>query len=231
MRYDCDVLVIGAGHAGCEAALAAARVGCDAVLLTGNLDSVAQMSCNPAIGGLAKGQLVREIDALGGAMGRVIDRTGIQFKMLNRSRGPAVWSPRAQADKRAYQVEMRRVVERAPRVELRQGIAETLLVEAGRVFGAVTGTGQEIRARAVIVCTGTFLNGLIHIGLKSFPGGRNGEIAAGGLSASLRALGFPIARLKTGTSPRLAVASADFGETEIQWATPSRARSRTFRSP
>ena len=217
MSYDCDVLVIGAGHAGCEAALAAARLGCDTILLTGNLDSVAQMSCNPAIGGLAKGQLVREIDALGGAMGRVIDRTGIQFKMLNRSRGPAVWSPRAQADKRAYQAEMRRVVERAPGVELRQGLAEGLIVEGGRVLGVMTGTGGELRARAVVVCTGTFLNGLIHIGLKSFPGGRNGEIATGGISASLRELGFPVARLKTGTSPRLALQSADFEQTEIQW--------------
>lgn len=217
MKRDCDVLVIGAGHAGCEAALAAARLGCETLLLTGNLDSVAQMSCNPAIGGLAKGQLVRELDALGGAMGRVIDRTGIQFKMLNRSRGPAVWSPRAQADKRAYQLDMRRVVERAPGVELRQGLAESLLVEGGRVAGAVTGSGREIRAGAVVICTGTFLNGLIHIGMRSFSGGRNGEIAAGGLSASLSELGFPIARLKTGTSPRLSLASADLDQLEPQW--------------
>ncbi len=217
MKRDCDVLVIGAGHAGCEAALAAARLGCETLLLTGNLDSVAQMSCNPAIGGLAKGQLVRELDALGGAMGRVIDRTGIQFKMLNRSRGPAVWSPRAQADKRAYQVEMRRVVERAERVQFRQGLAEALLVDGGRVVGVVTGTGGEIRAAAVIICTGTFLNGLIHIGMRSFSGGRNGEIAARGLSDSLTELGFPIARLKTGTSPRLSLASAEVDQLKAQW--------------
>jgi len=218
------VLVIGAGHAGCEAALAAARLGCEVLLVTGSLESVAQMSCNPAIGGLAKGQLVREIDALGGAMARVIDRTGIQFKMLNRSRGPAVWSPRAQADKRAYREEMRRVVERTPRVRLMEGIAQAFLVEgegrrsgSRKVVGVVTEAGAELHARAVVGCTGTFLNGLIHIGLQSFPGGRRGERAASGLSDSLRELGYPIARLKTGTSPRLDIRSADFAQTETQW--------------
>ncbi|MBI5836367.1 MAG: tRNA uridine-5-carboxymethylaminomethyl(34) synthesis enzyme MnmG [Candidatus Eisenbacteria bacterium] len=262
----CDVLVIGAGHAGCEAALASARLGCATILLTGNLDSVAQMSCNPAIGGLAKGQLVREIDALGGAMGRVIDRTGIQFKMLNRSRGPAVWAPRAQADKRAYQVEMRRVVEAAPGLELREGlgvslrtgpggaiegamvvpghgeislaglanVADAAVSGAGRADAAPPGVrrqapetagdssaapapGYLLRARAVILCTGTFLNGLIHIGLESFPGGRRGDPAAFGLSDSLRELGYPIARLKTGTPPRLEAASVDFSSLEAQW--------------
>src|SRR5678810_1158619 len=167
-----DVIVIGAGHAGCEAASAAARLGAQTALVTMNLDLIGQMSCNPAIGGIAKGHLVREIDALGGIMGRVIDRTGIQFRLLNRSRGPAVQSPRAQADRSLYRTEMRRVLEATPNLSLRQGKVVDLIIENRRIVGIELEDGRTFGAKAVVVATGTFLNGLIHPGRRTYPGGR-----------------------------------------------------------
>jgi len=198
-----DVIVIGAGHAGCEAALATARIGLATLLLTANLDTVAQMSCNPAIGGLAKGQLVREIDALGGEMARCIDRTGIQFRLLNRSKGPAVRSSRAQADRCRYRRHMKRVLEEQDNLDLKQAIAERILVENGRVCGVETEHGARHPSRTVIVTTGTFLRGLMHVGLTQQEGGRAGDVCVKGLSTSLESLGIRLGRLKTGTPPRL----------------------------
>jgi tRNA uridine 5-carboxymethylaminomethyl modification enzyme len=198
-----DVVVIGAGHAGCEAASAAARLGAQTALVTLNLDLIGQMSCNPAIGGIAKGHLVREIDALGGIMGRVIDRTGIQFRLLNRSRGPAVQSPRAQADRSLYRREMRRTLEATPNLHLRQGLVTELIVEDDRIHGIELQDTRRIGAAAVVVATGTFLNGLIHAGRRSYAAGRAGEPASIELAESLKRLGFPVGRLKTGTPPRL----------------------------
>ncbi len=205
-----DVLVIGAGHAGCEAAHAAAMIGASTAIVTFNLDLIAQMSCNPAIGGIAKGHLVREIDALGGLMGRVIDETGIQFRMLNRSRGPAVQAPRAQADRALYRQQMRRELEAIPNLALRQGEVVKLLVENEQIVGVELMDSRLIGARAVVVTTGTFLNGLIHIGEKRFSSGRSGELPSIKLAEHLRELGFRIARLKTGTPPRLDARSIEF---------------------
>jgi tRNA uridine 5-carboxymethylaminomethyl modification enzyme len=221
------VIVVGAGHAGTEAALAAARIGAHVALLTTNLDTVGQMSCNPAIGGVAKGQIVREIDALGGAMGLAIDRTGIQFRMLNRRKGPAMHSPRAQADKKAYQHEIKRIVEEQPRVELRQEIVVDLLVETAsgggangaartRVVGVSVGGGAEYRARAVVLTTGTFLSAIMHTGETKTAGGRAGEGTTTGISAALARLGFQLARFKTGTPPRLNGRTIDYDRTELQ---------------
>ncbi|MEI6633444.1 MAG: tRNA uridine-5-carboxymethylaminomethyl(34) synthesis enzyme MnmG [Chlamydiota bacterium] len=199
--YDC--IVIGGGHAGCEAALAAARMGCSVLMLTGNLDAIARMSCNPAIGGIAKGHLVREIDALGGEMGKNTDVTGIQFKVLNRKKGPAVWSSRAQADKLAYSARMKRVLEEQAGLDLKQEMAARIMTADGSANTVECLTGNTYHSAAVIVATGTFLNGLIHIGESSFSAGRAGESAAVELAASLQGLGFQMGRLKTGTPPRL----------------------------
>ncbi|HEX8136422.1 MAG TPA: tRNA uridine-5-carboxymethylaminomethyl(34) synthesis enzyme MnmG [Pyrinomonadaceae bacterium] len=211
-----DVLVIGAGHAGCEAASAAARLGAQTALVTLNLDLIGQMSCNPAIGGIAKGHLVREIDALGGIMGRVIDRTGIQFRLLNRSRGPAVQSPRAQADRSLYRKEMRRTLEATPNLHLRQGLVVDLIIDNGRIEGVELQDTRRFRARSVVVATGTFLNGLIHTGRRTHTAGRAGEPASIELAESLKHLGFPVGRLKTGTPPRLDGRTIDWDAFEPQ---------------
>ncbi len=211
-----DVIVIGAGHAGCEAASASARLGAETALVTINLDLIGQMSCNPAIGGIAKGHIVREIDALGGIMGRVIDRTGIQFRLLNRSRGPAVQSPRAQADRSLYRVEMRRVLEATPNLHLRQGVVVDLIIDKNTIVGLELQDTRRLRAKAVIIATGTFLNGKIHTGQKSFSAGRSGEPATIELAESLKKLGFPVGRLKTGTPPRLDSRTIDWDAFEAQ---------------
>src|SRR5262249_21090450 len=211
-----DVVVIGAGHAGCEAAHAAARMGLNTALCTMNADLIAQMSCNPAIGGIAKGHLVREIDALGGVMGRAADEAGIQFRLLNTSRGPAVWSPRAQADKAGYRYVMRRILEQTPNLFIKQAEVTEILFEESRVTGVELLDGRRVAARAVILTTGTFLNGLIHIGEKRFTAGRSGEPASIALANSIRALNFNWGRLKTGTPPRLDRRSIDFSKFQAQ---------------
>ncbi len=212
-----DVIVVGGGHAGCESSLAVSRMGFKSLLLTMNLDTIAQMSCNPAIGGLAKGHIVREIDALGGEMAKVTDRTGIQFRLLNTRKGPAVQAPRAQADKKLYQFTMKKVLEDQEGLDVKQEIVEEILVENGKVYGVLCQAGLRYKAKIVIITTGTFLNGLIHIGLTSFPAGRMGEFPAVKLSDSLRSLGFEIKRLKTGTPPRINKRSIDFSKVEAQF--------------
>jgi tRNA uridine 5-carboxymethylaminomethyl modification enzyme len=211
-----DVLVIGAGHAGCEAAHIAAKMGAETLLLTMNLDTIGKMSCNPSVGGTAKGHIVREIDALGGLMGKVADRRSIQFRMLNASKGPSVRSPRSQADKAAYALEMKHRLEKTPRLEIQQGTTESLLVEGGKVVGVTTQEGIEYRAKTVILSSGTFMRGLLHIGETKLSGGRGGDKAATGLSPCLEALGFRLGRLKTGTPPRINRRSIDFSKCEEQ---------------
>ena len=227
-----DIIVVGAGHAGCEAALAGARMGLATLVLTMNLDTIGQMSCNPAIGGIAKGHLVKEIDALGGEMGRAIDETAIQMRTLNDSRGPAVRATRAQADRVLYRLRMKRTLEESPNIYIRQGTAESILTSAGAAIGVRLSTGEELRSRAVIITAGTFLKGLMHIGLDSFPGGRAGDLASMGLSDSLASLGLKLGRLKTGTCPRLDSRSIDYSKTALQeLQTPSEFRPFSFTSP
>lgn len=232
-----DVIVIGAGHAGCEAALAAARSGLSTLVLTINLDTIGQMSCNPAIGGIAKGHLVKEIDALGGEMARAIDDTAIQMRTLNDSKGPAVRATRAQADRALYRQRMKRALEGTPGIHLREGVVEAILTGTGQdnalyAKGVCLSTGEELRAGSVIVTTGTFLKGLIHMGSKSFPGGRAGDPASASLSGSLASLGLRLGRLKTGTCPRLDKRSIDYSKTvrqELQ--DPAEFKPFSFSSP
>jgi tRNA uridine 5-carboxymethylaminomethyl modification enzyme len=212
-----DVIVIGAGHAGVEAALAAARMGCQTLLLTMNVDSIGQMSCNPAIGGLGKGHLVREIDALGGEMAKATDLTGLQFRMLNTKKGPAVWSPRAQCDKKAYQFRLKWICESEPNLDVKQGQSSKILHNNGEAFGVETNLEVQYHGQTVVVTTGTFLRGLMHIGSNQQSGGRAGDSAAMNLSGSLKELGLELARLKTGTPPRLLRRSIDFSKTEPQF--------------
>ena len=219
-----DVIVAGGGHAGCEAALACARMGMSTLLLTINLDTIAQMSCNPAIGGMAKGHLVREIDALGGEMAKVTDRTTIHFRMLNTRKGPAVRAPRAQCDKKAYQFTSKQALERQANLDVKQSLVTGLLTQNQKAVGVATGTNVRYSGKAVILCAGTFLNGVIHVGLDSFPSGRAGEVSAVELSENLRSLGFAIGRLKTGTPPRLHARTIDFSRVVEQPPDPQPGR-------
>ncbi|KJS33495.1 MAG: tRNA uridine 5-carboxymethylaminomethyl modification protein [Desulfatitalea sp. BRH_c12] len=211
-----DLIVVGAGHAGCEAALAAARMGCEVLLLAIDLDKVAAMPCSPSIGGMAKGQLVREIDALGGEMAKISDLTAIQYKTLNTKKGPAVQSSRTQNDKKRYHMAMKAVVEQQPRLDLKQVMVERLVIEDGRVVGVEDHTGFGFLARTVVLATGTFLSGLVHIGFKAIQAGRAGEFAAYGLATSLADIGLTLGRMKTGTPPRLSRASIDYSQFEVQ---------------
>lgn len=216
MFKEYDIIVVGAGHAGCEAAAAAAQMGSSVLLITLDMNKIAQMSCNPAMGGIAKGQIVKEIDALGGYSGVVTDKSTIQFRMLNRSKGPAMWSPRAQNDRMLFSQYWREYLESIPGVDFWQDMVRGLLIKDGRVGGVVTGMGQEIRSKAVVLTNGTFLNGLIHIGTKQFGGGRIGEKAATGITEQLIGLGFESGRMKTGTPPRVDGRSLDYTKMEVQ---------------
>ncbi|HRG37740.1 MAG TPA: FAD-dependent oxidoreductase, partial [Bacteroidia bacterium] len=216
MFKEYDVIVVGAGHAGCEAAAAAANMGSSTLLITMNMQTIAQMSCNPAMGGIAKGQIVREIDALGGYSGIVTDKTAVQFRMLNRSKGPAMWSPRAQSDRWKFAEEWRLMLEATPNLDFWQDMVKSLLVEDGEVKGVVTGMDVEIKGKSVILTNGTFLNGLIHLGEKQYGGGRAGEKSSKGITEQLISLGFEAGRMKTGTPPRIDGRSLDYSKMEIQ---------------
>lgn len=211
-----DVIVVGAGHAGCEAAAAAANLGSKTLLVTMNMQTIAQMSCNPAMGGIAKGQIVREIDAMGGYSGIVTDLSTIQFRMLNRSKGPAMWSPRAQNDRMLFHLKWREMLEQTPNLDFYQDMVNGLLVKDGRCYGIITGMGHQIEAKAVVLTNGTFLNGIVHIGEKHFGGGRIAEKAATGITEQLVSLGFESDRLKTGTPPRIDGRSLDYSKMEEQ---------------
>jgi len=217
-----DVIVVGGGHAGCEAAAAAGNLGSSVLLITMNMATIAQMSCNPAMGGVAKGQIVREIDAMGGGSGIITDKTTIQFRMLNRSKGPAMWSPRAQVDRMRFAEEWRLMLERIPNVDFWQDTVNSLIVKNGKVYGVVTSLGIEIEAEAVVLTNGTFLNGLIHIGEKKFGGGRTAEKAAHGITEQLTSLGFEAGRMKTGTPPRVDGRSLNYAKMEEQWGDDER---------
>ncbi len=217
MLREYDVIVVGAGHAGCEAANAAAKLGGSVLLITMNMNTIAQMSCNPAMGGVAKGQIIREIDALGGGSGIVSDKSAIQFRMLNKSKGPAMWSPRTQNDRMRFAEEWRLMLERNPGVDFWQDMCNGLLVEGNKVVGVNTAIGVEIKAKSVVLTNGTFLNGLIHLGEKQFGGGRAGEKAATGITEELAALGFETGRMKTGTPPRVDGRSLDYSKMEEQF--------------
>ncbi len=216
MFKEYDIIVVGAGHAGCEAAAAAANMGSSVLIITMNLQTIAQMSCNPAMGGVAKGQIVREIDALGGYSGIVTDRTSIQFRMLNLSKGPAMWSPRAQSDRMMFAAEWRSMLEKTPNIDFWQDMVTDLIIDKHKLTGVTTQMGQKIMARSVILTNGTFLNGNIHLGEKQFRGGRAGEASATGLSAKLAAIGFEVGRMKTGTPPRVDGRSLDYSKMEEQ---------------
>ena len=211
-----DVIVVGAGHAGCEAAAAAANLGSSTLLITMNLQTIAQMSCNPAMGGIAKGQIVREIDALGGYSGIVSDRSAIQYKMLNQSKGPAMWSPRVQSDRSMFSLEWRSMLEKTPNLDFYQETVVDLIVENQKIQGVITSLGIKIYAKSVVLTNGTFLNGLIHIGEKNFGGGRAGETASVGLTAVLESIGFVSGRMKTGTPPRVDGRSLDYSKMSEQ---------------
>src|SRR6195952_4120241 len=219
-----NIIVVGGGHAGCEAAAAAANLGSSVLLVTMNMGTIAQMSCNPAMGGVAKGQIVREIDALGGYSGIITDKTSLQFRMLNRSKGPAMWSPRAQSDRMRFAEEWRLALERIPNVDFWQDTVNSLLVKNNTIAGVRTSLGIEIEADAVVLTNGTFLNGLIHIGEKRFGGGRTGEKAATGLTEQLVQLGFESGRMKTGTPPRVDGRSLNYSLMEEQWGDEERGR-------
>jgi tRNA uridine 5-carboxymethylaminomethyl modification enzyme len=216
MFSEYDIIVVGAGHAGCEAAAAAANMGSRVMLITMNMQTIAQMSCNPAMGGIAKGQIVREIDALGGYSGIVSDKSAIQFRMLNKSKGAAMWSPRTQNDRMLFAQEWRLMLERTPNIDFFQDMVKSLLIKNGNVCGVVTGLGIEIKSKAVVLTNGTFLNGIIHIGEKQFGGGRTGEKASTGITEQLVQLGFQGGRMKTGTPPRIDGRSLDYSKMEIQ---------------
>ncbi|REK48212.1 MAG: tRNA uridine-5-carboxymethylaminomethyl(34) synthesis enzyme MnmG [Bacteroidetes bacterium] len=216
MKLNYDIIVVGAGHAGCEAAAAAANMGCKVLLVTMNMQTIAQMSCNPAMGGIAKGQIVREIDALGGYSGIVSDKSMIQFRMLNRSKGPAMWSPRSQNDRMLFAQEWRTMLEHTNGVDFWQDMVSELIIENDRVCGVKTSMGVEVLGKAVVLTNGTFLNGIIHIGEKQFGGGRSGEKSAKGLTEQLQSIGFQSGRMKTGTPPRLDGRSLDYSKMEVQ---------------
>ena len=219
-----DVIVVGAGHAGCEAAAAAANMGSSTLLITMNMQTIAQMSCNPAMGGIAKGQIVREIDAMGGYSGIVTDKTAVQFRMLNRSKGPAMWSPRAQSDRWKFAEEWRLMLEATPNLDFWQDTVKNIIVSDNQVVGVITGMDIEIRAKSVILTNGTFLNGIIHLGEKQYGGGRAGEKASTGITEQLIQLGFQSGRMKTGTPPRIDGRSLDYSKMEVQHGdeTPSK---------